>query len=163
MRLPTWLLATILSVLVWASVNIWRSVFTPSLVVAVAEAGKGRVVVVRSPRGRVALVDTGSDASVLRVIGTTLPMWKRYINTIIITGDSTKEQGGLSVVRERYSVGDVMLAGTNDMPYGARLAFDGVVGITIVATDTSIISYDTNVLVVSSTTQPGVYRFGAER
>lgn len=125
-------------VLLIANISIYRNVLTPpALDVSVFEVGKGRATLIRTPHKKTVLIDTGSDASILRSLGETLSPFQRSIDTIILTGDSSAMTGGLADIVGRYSVMRVRRIGTHDLPYGAPLSLE----------------QDTSLMVIS----PGVY------
>jgi hypothetical protein len=121
-----WLL--LLCALVATNVIIYRTVFAPrALTVSVLEVGKAgeeRATLMKTSGGKTLLIDTGPDASILRALGESLPMWQRSIDTVILTGDKTAQTGGLVSIESRYRVGEVLRAGTANFPYGTTISVD---------------------------------------
>lgn len=151
-----WLLVCF--VLVLGNIGVYWEIFVPAVVtVSVLDVGKkGRAVLVRVPRGRTLLIDTGPDASILRALGETLPMWQRSIDAAALTGAGTSFAGGLPDVESRYAVSSRMQAGTRSTPYGAAFLFGGM-RIEISAPGTFTVSYGATTLSISSSTPIGAY------
>ena len=155
--LPTWGYLLIFCGLIVANHTIYRDASAPRLLtVTVFAAGKGTAALVQAPSGATLLIDTGSDASILRALGTILPMWQRSLNTILLTSDSAKNVGGLPFIRDRYHVGGIIKASGRDQPYGAPIIFNKII-ITPVAPGVATVSYGTTSLTVSSSTPVGTY------
>ena len=156
--MPAGVYLLILCGLVAANITIYRTVLAPQIpTVTVFDVGKGDAALVRSPRGRMLLIDTGPDASILRALGNTLPMWQRQIDAVILTGAKAASVGGLSDVRDQYRVPAPVQLGGEDTPYGTTLAFDVDVSVTVISPGTFDVSYGTARLSVSSSTPPGTY------
>ncbi len=155
---PMRFLLPVCFVLVLGNIGVYREIFAPSAVtVSVLDVGKkGHVVLVRVPGGRTLLIDTGPDASILRVLGETLPMSQRRIDAVILTGAGTSFSGGLPDVENRYAVSTRVYAGTRSIPYGAAFMF-GSARIEIRAPATLAVSYGTATLFISSSTPSGAY------
>ncbi len=145
-------------VLVLGNIGVYREIFAPPVVtVSVLDAGKkNHPVLVRTPHGRTLLIDTGPDASILRALGETLPMWQRSIDAVILTDPGTLFAGGLPDVESRYAVSTRVQAGTRSVPYGASFMFGGV-RIEIRAPGTLAISYGATTLSISSSTPRSTY------
>lgn len=73
-----------------------------ALTVTVFKEGKSVVVLVENPRGKTVLVDTGSDASILRDLGTTLPEWQRTIGLVVLSDLSSAVAGAAPLLLSRY-------------------------------------------------------------
>lgn len=143
--------------LIAANVSIYRIIFAPrALEVTVLEVGKGNAVLVRTSGGETLLIDAGPDASILRALGSALPMWQRNIDAIILTSTKASLVGGLPEVESRYHVSTPIYIGDTVAPYGASFIFDNS-RITIIAPATFAISYGATTLTISSTTPKGVY------
>ena len=156
--LPTWGYLLIFCGLIVANHTIYRDASAPRLLtVTVFAAGKGTAALVQAPSGATLLIDTGSDASILRALGTILPMWQRSLNTILLTSDSAKNVGGLPFIRDRYKIGEILKTGGQDRPYGAPIIFNKNILITPVAPGVATVSYGTTSLTVSSSTPVGTY------
>lgn len=67
-------------------------------------AGKGTAYLVQAPSGALVLINTGSDASILRALGSRLPPWQRSLAAVILTDPSPNSAGGLAAVLSRYRV-----------------------------------------------------------
>jgi beta-lactamase superfamily II metal-dependent hydrolase len=136
---------------------VYRVVLAPhELRMVVLDVGKGGAVLVQTPRGATILIDTGPNASILRVLGAALPPWKRQIDTIILTGTKTTFVGGLPDIEQRYHVRERIYIGNSATPYGTELTLDKNVLVTIISPGTFSISSGTTVLLISSSTPKGV-------
>lgn len=145
-----------LCALIIANLHIYRDALAPrTLAVSVFHAGKGNVVLVRTPGGTL-LIDTGSDASILRALGEALPMWQRDIDAVILTSSETLSTGGLRALEDRYVVRDIARFGAA-IPYGAEVQFDNTTYIKVSGPQRVVVSYGASLLSISSTTPAGVY------
>lgn len=144
--------------LIAANISVYKALFTPRVLeVRVLSVGKGDATLVRTPGGKTLLIDAGPDASILRALGSALPMWQKYIDAIILTSPKTPFVGGLPEVESRYHISTpVIHIGDAAAPYGASFAFDNSL-ITIIAPATLSISYGATTLATSSTTPEGFY------
>ena len=141
-----------------ANVFAYHAILAPRvLTVTALGMGKGSATLVRAPDGRTLLVDAGPDASILRALGETLPVWQRKIDAVILTCAKTACIGGLPEVESRYRVSTVVHLGDRSTAYGAPLLFDGSARITIPSPGALVISYGATVLSISSSTPPGTY------
>lgn len=129
----------------------------PVLEVEVRTAGKGSVTIIRTPHHKTLLIDTGSDASILRALGEALPPWQRTIDMVVLTGDKSLNIGGLPSVESRYKIKDRITIGDQALPYGATLDFYKNIFLTIIAPGTFTVSYGSASLLISSSTPPGTY------
>ena len=83
----------------------WRAVLSPvQLSVVVLPTENGTSVLLRTPEGYTALINTGADASILRALGETLPEWKRNIDILFLTDLAPISAGGISALLQRYEV-----------------------------------------------------------
>lgn len=88
-----------------ANTLIYRAILAPRpLTISTLEVGKGNATLVRTQSGATILIDTGSDASILRALGTILPPWQRSLDAVILTSDKKASVGGLPDVLSRYRV-----------------------------------------------------------
>lgn len=150
MRVPTWIYVLVFIGLLIANVKVYQTIFAePVLTVSVLEAGKSNAVLIKSPGGKTVLIDTGSDASILRALGSALPMWQRKIDAVILTSPKKTFAGGLPDVMNRYHV-------TRTFSTGTSFSLDAV-SINILAPATLTISYGSTSFKISSSTPAGVY------
>ena len=158
-ELPVSFYLFLLCGLIAANSTIYRAMFAPRIpTVTVLAVGKGDAALVQTPSGKTLLIDTGSDASILRALGTALPMWQRQFDAVIITGTATSEAGGLADVTRRYRIPPPVRFGPErDMPYGAHLMFETGTEIVVIAPGVFTVSYGAISLVISSSTPPGQY------
>jgi len=159
--LPRSFYLTLFLIFIAANISVYQTILAPRVLeVTVFEVGKADgkdgATLVRAPSGASILIDTGSDASILRALGMTLPMWQRRIDEIILTSSAARSAGGLPEVQNRYHVSNVMRIGNLSTPYGSLLTFDDV-HIEIFAHATFSISYGATSLDISSSTSKGVY------
>jgi len=113
--------------LIAANMSVYKTIFASRLLeVSVLEVGKGSATLVRTPRGKTILIDTGPDASILRALGEALPAWQRDIDTIVLTSDKPAQTNGLASIESRYQIGEVLRAGTTEFPYGTTISFDTI-------------------------------------
>ena len=80
--------------------------------VSILSVGKGDAVLVQTPSGKTLLIDAGRDASILRALGSALPMWQRRIDAAIITSKASASSGGLPDVMARYRIETLVRSGT---------------------------------------------------
>ena len=130
------------------------------LTVTVLEVGpvdkQGHATLVRSPNGKTVLIDTGPDASILRALGSALPLWQRRIDAVVLTSSAARSAGGLPAVQSRYRISKIIHIGNALVPYGTSFLFDGSY-IKIIAPAALTISYGSSVFKISSSTPAGVY------
>jgi glyoxylase-like metal-dependent hydrolase (beta-lactamase superfamily II) len=116
--LPISLYLLVCAGLIVGNIVVYRVVFAPhTLKVTTFRTGEGLpagrqgiATLVRAPDATV-LIDTGSDASILRALGTELPFSQRYIDVVILTDTHASTTGGLPFVQGRYRVGAVAHTG----------------------------------------------------
>jgi len=138
-----------------ANVFIYQAMLAPPvLTISLFEAGKGRIALIQTPTGRTILLDTGSDASVLRALGMRLPFWQRSIDTLILSSTDTNAKGGLPSVLSRYSVHT-----QTQLFFGSALTLENMRFDLLSTNKTPVISlsYGTATLVISSSTPLGEY------
>jgi hypothetical protein len=139
------------------NIAVYRNIFsTPVLEIQVFTVGKGTVALIKTPDRKSLLVDTGSDASILRAVGGALPMWQKHIDAIILTSTESKSVGGLKQVQNRYQTPPPLIFGIK-IPYGGILTFDRVVRVKVISPHLFTLSYGISSLFVSSTTPVGKY------
>jgi len=177
--LPTSILLFLLFGLAVLNISVYQRIYTPhTLEITVREAGKGRVVLIRQPSGVVALINTGSDASIVRILGNALPPWKRTVEMVVLTAANTATLGGLPELIGRYHISNLIRFGTLGSlsmekalsvaesasriprpltePYGTDLILDRT-HLSVVSADRATISYGSTFITISSTTPAGKY------
>lgn len=144
-------------VLVAGNISVYRALLAPrALEMTILQAGKSNAVLVHTPYGKTILIDTGPDASILRALGTALPMWQRNITAVILTSPAAGVAGGLPPVQSRYRISKLVRVGDTVVPYGTSLIFDNI-RIEIIAPATLIIFYGAATFNISSSTPAGAY------
>ena len=115
--LPWKVLVLVAALLFAANVFIWRAALAPrALTVRVFETGKGRAILATTPSGKTLLIDSGSDASILRALGSALPPWRRTLDVVI----PIKAGAGLAEVKNRYRITKTLSTITR----GTRITLD---------------------------------------
>ena len=75
------------------------------------DVGQGDAILLRSPRGRLVLIDGGPDPVLLSArLGELLPFWQRRIDLVISTHADSDHLGGLIAVTQRYRVETALAA-----------------------------------------------------
>ena len=156
-----WLLFVCIVLLVVTNVFLYNAILAPRVLkISVLKVGPpvggNTVTLVHTPHSATILIDTGPDASILRLLGGALPMWQRNIDAVILTGTKSSLVGGLSDVENRYHVSTLVRVGDTTIPYGTPLTFDGS-HIEILSLGTIFISYGVTSLTISSSTPAGTY------
>ncbi|MBP6860625.1 MAG: MBL fold metallo-hydrolase [Candidatus Pacebacteria bacterium] len=77
---------------------------TGKLHVSVLDVGQGDAILIEGPTGTQVLIDGGRDRSVLRRLGTLMPLFDRSIDLVIATHPDADHIGGLPGVFSRYRV-----------------------------------------------------------
>lgn len=176
-------------ILLAANFFVYRYLFAPNeLYVSVLKTGKGdAVVLIQNPNGKTILVNTGSDASILRALGTQLPFWKRNIDTVVLTSAHARFVGGLPEVMGRYRIKNLIRFGgkgsksteaviataisATELPQGSTANKDfrqttapygtrislSSSYIDILSPETITVSYGASIFIVSSSTPSGAY------
>ena len=96
-----------LSVAALSLISLWISArlsAPPTLRIEPVPVGKGAAYLVRAPNGATVLINAGSDASILRALGTRLPPWQRSLAVVVLTDPGVKSAVGLPSVLDRYRV-----------------------------------------------------------
>lgn len=90
---------------------VWYWEYTPKdSLVGVFLSGNIPIVFVRTPHGKLIVIDGGSDARILREINAVIPIHRKTIDTIILSNTTDKRLVGLIPVLERYSVNKLLAA-----------------------------------------------------
>lgn len=133
------------------NLSVYREIFPPDVLrVTVLEVGKtGNAVLVQDPSGRIILIDTGPDASILRALGTTLSPWQRTIDTVLLTDTKADVAGGLADVESYYHIKNVLRSGTH-------FSLDNTT-ISVLSRGTFTILYGPISFAISSSTPAGIY------
>jgi competence protein ComEC len=109
-----------LIVLSFACVLVWISAWEGSrgeLRVSFLDIGQGDAIFIQAPNGMQALIDGGSDTTVLRRLGEVMPWYDHSIDLLIGTHPDLDHIGGLIDVLPRYNVGTILVPsveGTTD-------------------------------------------------
>ena len=109
----------VLGVMVIALVLAWwpdislESIGTPTcdptvLCVVFLDVGQGDAIFIQSPSGRQMLIDSGRDSGVLHQLGEVMSFSDRDVDYVVATHPDADHIGGLSVVLDRFSVGNVI-------------------------------------------------------
>ncbi len=98
----TILVLLVVTGLIWAAAL--RADRQGLLTVSFLSAGKGGAVLIEAPSGREVIIDGGSDASILRSLGTRLPWYQRSLDIVIAAHPDAAHATGLIDVLQRYSV-----------------------------------------------------------
>lgn len=70
------------------------------------DVGEGDAILIRTPKGRTAVVDGGADpARLLSEVGRRLPFWERRIDLVALSHPHADHAGGLAGLLGRYRVG----------------------------------------------------------
>ena len=85
------------------------------------DVASGQGVIVRSPSGRVMLIDGGPDASdILASLGKRLPFWQRSVYVVLPTHQGTTAMVPAIAVTERYLISNALMPPAR--PYRTRAA-----------------------------------------
>lgn len=158
--------------LIVANTYLYNTIVAPPvLLVTIRSVGKGSVAIVRTPHNKTLLIDTGSDASILRALGEVLPPWERTIDTVVLTSEVANATGGLPELARKYHFSSLLRFGAEGskkledtlstltakpIPYGTVLSGPET-SIVVIAPSAFRISYVTTSLLISSTTPVGTY------
>lgn len=157
-NIPTSVYMLAFGALIVANMYVYQTVYAPSVLeIRILAAGEGTATLVQTTQKKVLLIDAGTDASIVRELGSALPMWKRTIDALVLTSSDARSAGGLREVTSKYRVPVPILFGT-DIPYGTSFTFDTDIHITIAAPQRVIVTYGATSFAISSSTTPGIYR-----
>lgn len=155
---PIFLWILLLGGLVVVNIQVYQAIFTPEeLRVTVFTAGEGRAALLQHTGNKTLLINTGPDASILRSLGMTLPVWERSITTIVLPGWKASFSGGKPAIENRYHVKNYIEMGGKDFPYGAPFIFEKDTTFIVNSPESTSIFYGTDSLEISSTTPPKTY------
>ena len=117
-----WFIILLVSFL--ANLFVYTKIVTPhKFVVTELAIAKGDAILLQSPAGALVLIDAGSDRSILRALGETLPPWVRSLDAFIETAKVSGATGGEADVLGHYNVGQVLTQA--DLHRGERLDLGG--------------------------------------
>lgn len=188
-ELPRGFYIVLFFILLAANFFVYRFLFAPNgLHVSVLKTGKGdAVVLIQNPNGKTILVNTGPDASILRILGIQLPFWKQHIDAVVLTSAHVRFVGGLPEVMGRYRIKNLIRFGGEgsksteaaiatatsaaELPKGSTMnkEFRQTTApygtrislsssyIDILSPETITVSYGASILIVSSSTPSGAY------
>lgn len=105
-------LLSVLTVVVWVFVA--QKEKGGVLTVAFLDVGQGDSIYIETPNGNQVLVDGGKGRSVLRELGSVMPLFDRSIDVIIATHPDLDHIGGLPEVFHRFKVGLYLESGVHD-------------------------------------------------
>ena len=112
-ELPRAFYAILFFILLAGNASLYRTLFVPQeLKVTVFTAGKGAAILAQDSHNKTILINTGSDASILRALGSQLPPWRRTIDVVVLTSADTRAVGGLTDVLRRYRIKNIVRFGT---------------------------------------------------
>lgn len=162
-KLPRAFYFILFLVLVAGNISVYSAIFAPRmLTVNILDvgppAGGGHVTLIQTSTRKTILIDTGADASILRALGESLPVWQRDIDVVILTSSAARFAGGLSAVEARYHISKLIHIGDSTTPYGSSLTLSDSI-IKILAPATFSISSGSAIFKISSSTPAGVYNF----
>ena len=144
--------------LLFANISVYQHILSlQKLTVFVLQTGEGHATLIRNSRDKTLLIDTGRDRGILRAIGNTLPVWQRHLNAVILTGTRVSYMGGLPYISYRYALPTPITMGTARNPYGAKIYIDTDTSVTVIAPGVFSVSDGQSSLLISSSTQEGVY------
>lgn len=114
---PTGFYLLLLGVLLFGNSSLYQTIFAPNVLeVTVLDVGdKSDAILLRSPNGKLFLIDTGKDASVLRALGSHLSVWQRKIDGLVLTNTVTASVGGVPEVMDRYHITTVIRSAAQGM------------------------------------------------
>ncbi len=75
------------------------------------DVGQGDAFLLRSPAGRLILIDTGPSSAINQQLGQHLPWWQKKIDLVIISHAHLDHFGGLLSLLESYEVSEVWFNG----------------------------------------------------
>ena len=96
--------------------------------ITVLDVGQGDAILLQSPNGGRALVDTGPDPDrLIALLDQRIPAWDRRLDLVVLTHPHEDHVAGLAAILDRYRVGEIaepgMIGpGPGDAAYRRRLA-----------------------------------------
>lgn len=69
---------------------------------------RGRSIFIRTPNNKTILIDGGQNSQIIPELTKVFPLYKRRIDTVILTSSVLKNAGGLPEVSKRYEVGNMI-------------------------------------------------------
>ncbi|MFM2331096.1 MAG: hypothetical protein RLZZ26_603 [Candidatus Parcubacteria bacterium] len=150
-------------VLIAANAYVFQALCAPPvLTVRVLDVGKGDAVLVQTPSGKTLLIDVGPDASILRALGTALPMWQRSIDAVVLSSAAHSSTGGLPDVQNRYHIKNLIRSDTTEEDLSLGGSTQAHILSSAKGNPILHISYGSAVIAISSSTPPGVYTSNGE-
>jgi beta-lactamase superfamily II metal-dependent hydrolase len=108
-EIPTGIYFLIFVGLLSANVFVYHDIYRPAVLsISVFNSPKGTPLLLESPSGKTVLIDTGADASILRSLGESLPMWERNLDAVFLTSASKNASGALPDVQSRYKISSLI-------------------------------------------------------
>lgn len=105
MVVSTRVYAFLFLILLIANVGLYQSAFAPrEMHTETFVVGKGSATLVKTENRKIILIGAGSDASILRELGTRLAPWEREIDLLVLRSTASKDAGGAPEVLKRYKV-----------------------------------------------------------
>lgn len=96
----------LIGLLIFGNIFVWTVPIPHGLKVSFLNIGQGDSIFIEGPTGIQMLVDAGPpDKSVLRELGSVMPMFDRSIDAVVETHPDQDHLGGIPDVFERYQVG----------------------------------------------------------
>ncbi len=89
--------------------------------------GDGNATLIETPSGRQVLVDAGGSGRQLAAgLGDALPFWDRRIDVLVLTGQGSRQVGGLQHILERYRFDTVLVPSTIPLSTESQAAFSAL-------------------------------------
>lgn len=102
----------LIGILIFGNIFVWTVSPPHGLKVSFLNIGQGDSIFIEGPTGIQMLIDAGPpDKSVLRELGSVMPVFDRSIDAVVETHPDQDHLGGISDVFERYQVGTFLEPG----------------------------------------------------
>lgn len=100
MKIVMW----ISGILVLMAVFVWQQWPTPSPTITMCDVGQGDALVLMEQYSQI-VIDAGpKNGGVISCLGSVMPFWDRYVETVVITHADSDHMGGLDELLNRYAV-----------------------------------------------------------